>query len=172
MNGFGGWCIKRVANGVCYGELVDNVGKGDVIMLISAIVLLMKGSKGSMKVTPILVESCFINVGKQDRFIAVGVKAEMVRSHLVDLDLELFHDDWNDFCQANLNQRQLTFKATILHSRGCLAAEATGRKRLLRQYLLTPLGLPSVCFSMGLVTLEPMMEVMASAAPSLVLMMA
>lgn len=40
MGRFGGRGISRVANGVCDSELPDNVGEGDVGMLVVEFVLL------------------------------------------------------------------------------------------------------------------------------------
>ena len=38
--GFGGWCIRRVSNGVSHGKILDNVGKREVVMVMVVLVLL------------------------------------------------------------------------------------------------------------------------------------
>lgn len=97
MDGFKGWCIGGVTNGVCNCEHVDDNSEGDVIMVMIVIVLLTKVSMGFAKVAPIFMESCLMDVGKKDKNIVVSIKAEGVGCHLVDLVSEILHVDLERF---------------------------------------------------------------------------
>ena len=80
-------------NRVSCCELFDNVGKGEVVMVMVLLVVLAKGLKRFAEVMPILMECGFVNASKKYTYLVVSVKAEVVGSHLVDLGLELFHVD-------------------------------------------------------------------------------
>lgn len=89
---------------------MDNVGKGDVIVSMIVLVLLVKGSKGFANVISILIESCFMDVGKKDQDVVIGIKAEVVGHHLVDSGSELFHVDLEQFLPVKLEAKKINFQ--------------------------------------------------------------
>ena len=93
-----------------------------------------------MKVASIFVKGCLMNVGKKDKYVVVGIEAEVVRSHLVDLCAEVFHVDLEQFAPVEFVLEQVDFEGNHLTFGGAFGSSSGSMEEVTEMVLVDAFG--------------------------------